>query len=183
MAAHPEYPVPRRLVTAIDEEGKSYFAEDEIAKNVITVDERPGYKNINIWRVLGRIDEPDTIGDQSGVAPPAGGVVIRVVDVPPLPADRKAAREQARATFSKMFPDAVHDAESTRSPNMHATSTVDFAVVLEGEIFAVMDKGERLMRRGDILIQRGTNHAWENRSSKTARMLFVLCDAEDDDHD
>ena len=61
---------------------------------------------------------------------------------------------------------------------MHKTETVDYAIVLEGEIWSVMDEGETLMRAGDVLIQRGTNHAWANRSSRTARIAFVLIDAE-----
>jgi uncharacterized cupin superfamily protein len=59
---------------------------------------------------------------------------------------------------------------------MHRTDTVDYAILLEGEIWAVMDEGETLMRAGDVLIQRGTNHAWANRSKKTARICFVLLD-------
>ncbi len=59
---------------------------------------------------------------------------------------------------------------------MHLTDTVDYAIVLEGEIWSVMDEGETLMRTGDVLIQRGTNHAWANRSQKTARIAFVLID-------
>jgi uncharacterized cupin superfamily protein len=59
---------------------------------------------------------------------------------------------------------------------MHRTETVDYAIVLEGEIYAVMDEGEALMRAGDVLIQRGTNHAWANRSGRTARIAFVLID-------
>jgi uncharacterized cupin superfamily protein len=53
---------------------------------------------------------------------------------------------------------------------------VDYAIVLEGEIWSVMDEGETLLRAGDVLIQRGTNHAWANRSEKTARIAFVLMD-------
>ena len=59
---------------------------------------------------------------------------------------------------------------------MHRTETVDYAIVLEGEIWAVMDEDETLLRAGDILVQRGTSHAWANRSSKTARIAFVLID-------
>jgi uncharacterized cupin superfamily protein len=59
---------------------------------------------------------------------------------------------------------------------MHRTVTLDYAIVLEGEVWAVMDDGETLMRAGDVLIQRGTNHAWANRSGKTARVAFILID-------
>jgi len=61
---------------------------------------------------------------------------------------------------------------------MHKTATVDYALVLEGEIVAVMDVGETVMRAGDALIQRGTNHSWANRSDKPCRMAFILVDAE-----
>jgi uncharacterized cupin superfamily protein len=53
---------------------------------------------------------------------------------------------------------------------------VDYAIVLHGEIYARMDEGETLLRAGDVLIQRGTNHAWANRSAATARIAFVLID-------
>ncbi len=60
---------------------------------------------------------------------------------------------------------------------MHETQTTDYALVLEGEIWAVMEKGETKLRAGDVLIQRGTNHAWSNRSGKPAVMAFVLVGA------
>ncbi|MGD2133939.1 MAG: cupin domain-containing protein [Maricaulaceae bacterium] len=171
-------PAVRRIVTATNPEGRSYIAEDGPAPHVITVEERPGYRNTNLWRVLGRIDEPDTTADQRGVLPPNGGVVVRTVDFPPMAASEEERKRGAAAVFSKMFPDASHDADSKRSPGMHTTDTVDFAVLLEGEVVAVLDDDETVMRAGDVLIQRGTSHAWENRTQKMARMLFVLCDAE-----
>jgi uncharacterized cupin superfamily protein len=60
---------------------------------------------------------------------------------------------------------------------MHETATVDYAVVLEGEMTAVMDTEERVLKAGDVLIQRGTRHAWSNRSGRRCRMLYVLVDA------
>ena len=60
---------------------------------------------------------------------------------------------------------------------MHVTQTIDYAIVLHGEIVAIMDEDETLMRAGDILIQRGTHHAWANRSGAMARVAFVLVDA------
>ncbi|HLI20105.1 MAG TPA: cupin domain-containing protein [Stellaceae bacterium] len=59
---------------------------------------------------------------------------------------------------------------------MHRTDTVDYAIVLEGEIVAVLDDEETVLKAGDILVQRGTNHAWANRSGKPARICFVLID-------
>ena len=63
--------------------------------------------------------------------------------------------------------------------HMHRTATLDYAMVLTGEIYAVLDTEEKLMREGDVLIQRGTNHAWRNDSDNPCRMLFVLLDAEE----
>jgi quercetin dioxygenase-like cupin family protein len=60
---------------------------------------------------------------------------------------------------------------------MHRTQTVDYAIVLSGEIWALMDSGETKMKAGDILVQRGTNHAWSNRSNKPCLVAFVLIDA------
>ena len=77
--------------------------------------------------------------------------------------------------FNQMYPDA--DYQKSKYPGMHQTHTVDYAIILEGEIVAKMDQGETLMKVGDVLIQRGTDHAWINRSNKTARVAFVLIDA------
>jgi len=180
LAKWSELPIARRIVTASDEHGRSYFAEDGPPPKILSVTERPGYRNMNIWRLapLARIDEPDTIIEQTGVLPPPGGVVFRVVDIPPLPKDPLEAQRQATALFARMFPDAQHDSSSPRSSGMHRTDTVDFAVCMSGEIIAIMDEGEKVMQAGDILIQRGTSHAWENRTNDVTRMLFVLCDAE-----
>jgi uncharacterized cupin superfamily protein len=60
---------------------------------------------------------------------------------------------------------------------MHRTDTIDYAIVLEGEIIAILDEHETTMKAGDIMIQRGTAHAWANRSGKPARIAFVLVDA------
>ena len=60
---------------------------------------------------------------------------------------------------------------------MHKTDTVDFALVLSGEIWALMDEGETLMRAGDTLVQRGTNHAWSNRSDRPSLVAFILISA------
>jgi quercetin dioxygenase-like cupin family protein len=67
--------------------------------------------------------------------------------------------------------------EKRRHPGMHRTRTLDYAIVLSGEIYAVLDEGEVLLEAGDVLVQRGTNHAWSNRSDRPCRIAFVLVDA------
>ncbi|MCA2208652.1 cupin domain-containing protein [Nocardia rosealba] len=69
-------------------------------------------------------------------------------------------------------------AETESAPDMHRTASLDYAYIIEGEIYAVMDDDSTLMRAGDVLIQRGTNHGWANRSDRACRVLFVLLDAE-----
>jgi hypothetical protein len=106
--------------------------------------------------------------------PPAhrGGTVLRIVEFIPDSVQRADPKELARRGV-KTTPD-----RSAKDPGFHATDTVDYAICLEGEIWAVLDEGETLMRPGDVLIQRGTYHAWSNRSDRIARMLFVLIDAQ-----
>jgi hypothetical protein len=110
------------------------------------------------------------------VLPPKNGTILRICDFPPEPKDPKELKRLLDATFGGIYDDAHHDRGSAKHPGMHRTETVDYAIVLEGEIWAVMDEGETLLRTGDVLVQRGTNHAWANRSSKTARIAFILID-------
>ncbi|MFN0159930.1 MAG: cupin domain-containing protein [Burkholderiales bacterium] len=173
-------PPIRRLVSADDDQGRSSHIEDAPAKAVRTVDGRPGYRSVNIWRTEKSpltIGAPDSIESHQGILPPkGGGTILRIIDFPPEHPDPAVRRQQISATFGSMFHDAKHDKSEGAHPGMHRTETVDYAIVLEGEIYSVMDKDEKLMKAGDVLIQRGTNHAWANRSGKTARICFVLMD-------
>lgn len=169
----------RRIVTANRADGTSYLAEDAPASAIRTVGERPGYRAVNVWRTTASpapVAEDDSIQKHQGILPPKDGTILRIIDFPPEPTDPEERRRRIAATFGGIFKDAAHDRREGKHPGMHTTRTVDYAIVLEGEIYAVMDEGETLMRAGDVLIQRGTNHAWANRSSKTARIAFVLID-------
>ena len=73
---------------------------------------------------------------------------------------------------------AATDRNNPRHAGFHKTATIDYAIVLSGEIYAMMDDGEVLLKAGDVLIQRGTNHAWSNCTNETAVVAFVLIDAE-----
>jgi len=66
---------------------------------------------------------------------------------------------------------------NARHFGFHKTRTLDYAIVLDGEIYAMMDEGECLLKPGDVLVQRGTNHAWSNRTDAPAYLAFVLIDA------
>jgi hypothetical protein len=169
----------RRIVTQNDAQGRSRIVEDAPATAIRTVAERPGYRAVNVWRTTetpARIAAADSTKDHKGILPPKNGNILRIIDVPPEPKDPAERRRRIAATFGTIFTDAAHDKREGKHPGMHTTQTVDYAIVLEGEIWAVMDEGEALMKAGDVLIQRGTNHAWANRSDRTARIAFVLID-------
>ena len=173
-------PSVRRIVTGTNASGRSYIMEDGPSPAVLTMDSRPGYRNSNLWRTLGAetsVDARDTIVEHRGVLPPPGGTVLRVIDIPPESKDPEERRKQTAAVFAAMFPDATrHDESVKHHPGMHLTDTVDYAILLQGELVAIMDEGETTMRAGDVLIQRGTNHAWANRSDEIARIAFILVD-------
>ncbi|PZQ74850.1 MAG: cupin domain-containing protein [Variovorax paradoxus] len=110
--------------------------------------------------------------------PPANGTRFRIIDIPPdkdtfRPGDEVRMKE----VFSKIGDaDASTASASARHPAMHRTESVDYAFVIEGEITLLLDEGEAHLKSGDVVIQRGTNHAWSNRSDQKCRMLFVLMD-------
>src|ERR671934_195087 len=84
------------------------------------------------------------------------------------------ARVGATQICGRPAPRQLRTADKTKHPGMHITDTIDYAIILFGEMYAVMDDGETLMRAGDVLVQRGTNHAWSNRSGQVCRVAFIL---------
>lgn len=172
-------PPIRRILTGHDAQGRSVFVEDGPSPAEKTVPGRPGYRVTNLWRTMpgGRIDAADSIARHEGVLPPKGGTVLRIIEWPAEDQSPEALQKRLEQTFKAIYPDADHRPDSSRHPGMHETATVDYALVLEGEIVALMDEGEKLMRAGDVLIQRGTMHAWANRSGRPVKMAFILVDA------
>ena len=104
-----------------------------------------------------------------GVPPPASGSIFRVVDFPP-----ESGARSRDAILKEM---GVSDPGGARHAAMHRTRSIDYAVVLEGEIDMLLDDSEVHLKAGDVLVQQGTNHAWVNRGSRPCRMAFVLIDA------
>jgi mannose-6-phosphate isomerase-like protein (cupin superfamily) len=104
-----------------------------------------------------------------GVPPPVAGTVFRIVEFPPAP--KEISREAALKEMGISGPSA------DRHPAMHKTRSIDYAVVLEGEIDMLLDDSEVHLSAGDVLVQQGTNHAWVNRGAKPCRIAFVLIDA------
>ena len=106
--------------------------------------------------------------------PPKNGTILRVVEFPPDSAWRGAA--DGREAFKSIGAGHAQDRGSS-DPMMHRTSTVDYIIVLKGEIYAIMERGETLLRAGDILVQRGTNHSWSVRGSEPCIIAAVLVSA------
>jgi quercetin dioxygenase-like cupin family protein len=111
--------------------------------------------------------------------PPRNGTVVRIIEFGPE--GEWLQRIDAEATRVAWGALGTHTASTNttgqaKHPFMHRTESVEYALVLEGEITLVLDEEEVMMRAGDFLVERGTNHAWANRSGQPCRMLFVLID-------
>jgi mannose-6-phosphate isomerase-like protein (cupin superfamily) len=113
----------------------------------------------------------DRAAREIGVPPPPNGSILRVVDFPPERAPRSR-----QAILAEM---GVGDHGGARHPGMHRTRSVDYAIVLDGEIDMLLDEGEVHLAAGDVLVQQGTNHAWVNRGRIPCRIAFVLIDAKE----
>ena len=171
-------PSIRRIVTGFNSAGQSCIEQDGPSPVEITTPGREGYRVTNIWRTAPgeTVTTPDAITAHQGIHPPHGGTVVRIIDWPPEHEDPAQLRRQMEETFAQMYPDAHRDLKPGEHPGMHMTDTVDYAIILEGEAVAIMEDGETVMRQGDIMIQRGTKHAWSNRSGKPLRIAFILID-------
>lgn len=147
----------RRVVTGVDGSGRSVFLSDGEAYG--------GDQWAEVW-ITDPAQGMDAVVDpQLGMTvlePPAGGTAWRVFEVP-TDEDMRAAMAEAAATM-----------EGIEADGFHTTQTVDYVMVLEGEIALELDTGEVTLGPGDCVVQRGTRHAWRNRSGKPVRMMAVM---------
>jgi hypothetical protein len=176
--AHASLPPVRRVVTGHDDHGRAVVVEDG-PPTAVALEAVPGTVFHEVWAtssVPARIDNgPDPTLGGLQLAPPAGGTRIRIVDIPPDTAQNAIAPGAAAAAFAAIGAKHAH-AQDGPHALMHRTETVDYGIVLSGEVWLVLDDGETRLRPGDVVVQRGTNHAWSNRTDETARMAFVLVD-------
>jgi len=171
------------VVTGHDKSGKAVVLSDGAVPVVHSNPMRPGQLSYEVWKTSAMpiplaAEEPEPTGGKRQLHPAPSGTVFRISEVPPeSDAIRNLTPEQARAAFAASnAEDASTWGRGGRHPLMHRTETVDYAVVLEGEITLLLDEGEVSLKAGDVVIQRGTNHAWRNHTSKPTRMLYVLMD-------
>jgi mannose-6-phosphate isomerase-like protein (cupin superfamily) len=165
----------RRVVTGHDAEGCSVVLMDGPSPNSTVLEKAGGLHLTELWASTSapasNAGSEDAAIRPRRIEPEGAGTVFRIIEYPPDSVRLKAIDPEAH--FASMGA-AAADARTRRHPGMHRTNTVDYAIIVEGEIYAVLDEGEVLLRAGDVLVQRGTNHAWSNRSDAPCVIAFVL---------
>ncbi len=174
----------RRVVTGHDTSGKAIFLHDGQASNV----QRPprgGVVSTLFWATdetpAKLRDDGDNAERTIGIPPPINGSIFRVVEYAP-DSTVKAMPDGERAWSLENRPDSGGDAIQTnagaRHHGMHRTKSIDYAVILSGEIWLMLDDSETLLKQGDVIVQQGTYHAWSNRSDRPCQIAFILIGAE-----
>jgi mannose-6-phosphate isomerase-like protein (cupin superfamily) len=170
----------RRVVTTVDARGKAVVLFDGDNPHKVVRPNRSVTSRL-VW-VTGETPADmtgtkDRAAVEIGIAPPAGGSIFRIIDIPPTPPD-----------VDKLGVDYLHKQIGDhaplrglppRHPLMHRTLTIDYAIIMQGEIDMLLDDTEIHLKAGDVLIQQGTNHAWLNRGNESCRIAFVLIDAKE----
>lgn len=180
---------PRRVVTGNDAHGRSRIVIDGPTSNVRQSPARPGVVINNLWMTDAMPaktgGDADAGGKLAKLEPLSHGTNFRIVEFPPeKDYIAKITEEEARKAFGDMG--GAHaivgnkgvGGEKPKHPFMHRTKTLDYAIVLEGEVVLVLDDGETPMKAGDVCIQRATNHVWSNRSDKPCKIAFILIDGD-----
>ncbi len=168
----------RRVVTGHDANGKSTFLVDELAGNIKEMESMPGVALTDLWETT--TSPADNTGREDAVArpvrlePPQAGSILRIVEFPP---DTQWRGADASRAFQSIGAGHAPDSGSD-DPMRHKTSTIDYIIVMKGEIFAILDSGETLLKAGDVLVQRGTVHSWSVRGTEPAVVAAVLISAE-----
>lgn len=152
--------IPRRIVTGL-KNGRSLIVEDKKVTNVS--EHLPGLLISDIWATNSMpvdLTQELLIDNTLVPDPPKQGSYFRYVSIPP---DKDLG-------IPEMIANETH-------PLMHKTDTLDYIIILSGELYLILDEEETLLKTGDIVIQKGTNHAWSNRSDQPCVQLAILLDA------
>ncbi|WP_312166785.1 cupin domain-containing protein [Phenylobacterium sp.] len=166
----------RRVVTGHDSQGRSIIAQDGPAANLFGPAQAPYL--INFWATRAPSGMDDPAEGDIPLAPAPGGATFRFFRVPPESASAHLDEvEQRRRTSAYYAQVGAADAHvEGRHPGFHRTASVDYIVLLEGEVSLLVDEGEVGLRPFDVVVQRGTSHAWVNRGESPALMMAVLVD-------
>lgn len=160
----------RRVVTGHDDDGRSVIVFNDLH------DYRP---RVQIWTTEGSpADNSGEVTDaarrETRLEAPPQGSMFWLVELPP---SQEIAPEAVAATAERLAAEGAVTHSDGR-PGMHTTRTIDYMVVLEGEVTLLLDEGEVTLHKYDTVVQRGTAHHWENRGAEPARLAFVLLDAQ-----
>ena len=172
-----------RIITGHDSRGLSKIVSEGPLPGADEFVHSPGFSAALIWRTDPRPEISTPAGDPAvqaeSVVPGVGGTSAMLVTFPPesqpLPVDFDPVA--AVAELCARLP-GLGERFEAENPGFHRTDTIDYGVLLEGEISLELDEGRSTrLRQGDVVVQLGTRHAWRNTSNKPARMLFVLVGA------
>jgi mannose-6-phosphate isomerase-like protein (cupin superfamily) len=166
----------RRVVTKLDESGKSVVMFDD---QLMLTRPRPPNYNLDLWATQTGPADFSWTDDRAklikGFSPPKGGTSFRVVEFPPVtPGIDKL---DLNTIMSMVGADVPAKGRPSKHPLMHRTRTVDYAIILSGEISMMLDESEVLLKTGDMVVQQATNHAWINRGNVPCRIAFVMMDS------
>ena len=164
----------RRIVTGHDSRGKAVVLFDDVAAA-----KQRGANGVTLFWVTSEFPVDAAVSSDRaqtpiGVPPPKNGTVFRVVDF--APASPHAAPVDHNEVLRAMGIDPATQGYP-RHANTHRTKTIDYAIVLDGEIEMLLDDTEIHVKAGDVLVQQATNHAWVNNGTKPCRIAFILVDA------
>jgi mannose-6-phosphate isomerase-like protein (cupin superfamily) len=172
-------PALRRVVTGHDETGKATVLFDDDVPNKIT---RPETGIVANWIWISAsspadIDvKTDTSAVRRGLNPPPGGSIFRIVDFPPA-SGNDGSLDHHTISSSLGLDQSSSKRRPATHPMMHFTETLDYALIMSGEIDMMLDDSTVHLKAGDVVVQQATNHAWINRGSVPCRVAFVLIDA------
>jgi mannose-6-phosphate isomerase-like protein (cupin superfamily) len=167
----------RRVVTGHRADGASCVLIDAPAPNV--KQRKAGNASTLLWvsdESPAALSGSDRAARDIGVPPPRNGTIFRVAEFPP---GQGAAVENETLLRDFGIGSDVRRGHPPRDPAIHRTRSLDYVVVLEGEITLLLDDAETTLRAGDVVIQQATNHAWSNRGAATCRLAMVFIDAEE----
>lgn len=170
--------VHRRVVTG-HRNGKAVILSDE-SRPAYRFKTNPGFEQSYVWAATG-IDEaaPAAVDAtiEASALPAAGGSLVHVVTFPPASAPGNADAAEMVQEYLTRLPGLAETFEHDGS-QMHATNTLDYALILDGDVWMEMDDAEVVkLSKGDIVVQQGTRHGWRNKGGRPATIAFVMLGA------
>ena len=167
----------RRVVTKIDSGGKAAVMFDD---QIPLMASRAPVGVGEVWVTEKTPAELSPTEDRAhvkvGISPPRSGTIFRVVDIPPT--SPTVEKLDINTMMKAVGAEAPAKGLPPRHPMMHRTRSIDYAIVLSGEIDMLLDEGEVHLKAGDVLVQQATNHAWINRGKEPALFAAILMDAD-----